>query len=366
VSSQAKISERDFVINGNHYITIKEGFMKRSISLLFMGVLIMCGIMPPLSIQTARAEETVTVGFGSLKLGGLYQASFTYYEDENLANQFKLIRARLSLTGVLIPDKVKFFVQGDGTGSPYILDSKLSLFYIPMTELVIGRFSPNFTLFWPRSSAKQDLVNYPLTTSKYGPGRQTGMQSTTKTKFVDITAGVFNGYQTKAGSSALDGNDWGDNNDAKDFLVCAEIKPMDKLKFSLFGWFGKPYNYEADEDFDATRLGVNAEWYKGGLHLAGEYIAASTDYVGTDSVDSMAYFAQGSYAFNANWELLGRYDYYDANTDLDDDAINWLTGGVNFSLADFNTKFFLNYIMKDEEGAEIDNDEFVVMAQYAF
>ncbi len=122
------------------------------------------------------AEETVTVGFGSLKIGGIYQSHYSWYESDSIASQFKTHRARLLLSGTLIPDKVKFLVQADAVQNPYLLDTKLMMYHIPNTEMTIGRFVPNFTLYMPQSTAKLDFVNYPVTTTQYAMWRQTGIQ----------------------------------------------------------------------------------------------------------------------------------------------------------------------------------------------
>ncbi len=330
------------------------------ITLLFVSL-----IAGGLSIARAE-EETVKIGFGTLKLGGVYQSTFTWYEDDALASQFKLKRARLILSGTLVPDKVTFFVQGDGAATPYILDTRLNLNYIPKTQLSIGRFVPSFTLYMPLSTAKLDFVNYPFTTSKFAMWRQTGMQSTTTLPLVDFSFGVFNGYQTDPGSTTLKGDDWGDNNDAKDFLARVDIKPLKQMKFGLFGWLGQAYDSVEDEDFDVSRFGFNWDWLHTKFHFAAEYVMGSVDYAATDSIDSMAYMVQGSYILNPAWEFLGRYEAFDPNTDSDDDAMDYFTAGFNYSIASINTKFFVNYIFKMEEGDSIDNDELVIQAQFSF
>ncbi len=207
-----------------------------------------------LTAAPAFSAEPATVGFGSLKLGGNYQGYYAWYESDSLASEFDTKRARLLLSGTLIPDKVDFFVQADAVGSPYLLDSKLILKHLPKTTITMGRFVPAYTLYMPRSTAQLNLVNYPLTTLRTATWRQTGVESKTTLKFVDLTLGIFNGYQTTTGSEALIGNDWGDNNDAKDWLLRADIKPMSNLKLGLFGWFGAAYNDVEDEDFDVSRI----------------------------------------------------------------------------------------------------------------
>ncbi len=92
----------------------------------------------------------------------------------------------------------------------------------------------------------------------------------------------------------------------------------------------------------------------------------SNEYTSGVEVDSNALMAQGGICLNPSWEILARYDMSDTDTDVDDNGNHWLTAGVNYSLAGINTKIFFNYIFKWEEGDEIDNDEFVIQAQYSF
>ncbi len=114
-------------------------------------------------------------------------------------------------------------------------------------------------------------------------------------------------------------------------------------------------------------FGFNAEYTGEKLYLAGEYLIASTDTAGSGKEkDSAGFFAHLGYSFTEKWEIHTRYDAWDPNTDADDDAESWVTAGINYKMQKFNTMFYLNYIMRDEEGSEIDNDEIVVMFQYAF
>ncbi|MCD4653089.1 OprO/OprP family phosphate-selective porin [bacterium] len=345
---------------------------------LSRALLVVVAVLLILPIFTTQASEGIQVGKGTLRIGGCYQGTFSWYEDDDRASEFATKRARLLLFGTLIPEKISYFVQLEAKGSPYLLDSKLILKYIPNTAVTMGRFIPNYTLFMPKSGAKLNLINYPLTTLRTAMWRQTGIQSTTKTDFVDVTLGIYNGYQTKLSpeelpeepdpeAELLKPNDWGDNNDAKDILLRADIKPMKGMKLGLFGWLGSAYNNDLDEDFDVTRYGVNFEWKTGDLYLAAEYLMGTTESAASSSdVDCAGYFAHVGYNFGENWEIHGRYDSYDANTDADDDEETWITGGINYKLLDWNTMFYLNYTVKDEEGCDIDNDEIVLMFQYTF
>jgi len=73
------------------------------------------------------------------------------------------------------------------------------------------------------------------------------------------------------------------------------------------------------------------------------------------------------YRFTENWETHLRYDFFDADTDVDDNAESWFTAGLNYKIHKYNAMFYLNYIARMEEGVdEIDNDEIVLQFQYSF
>ncbi|MGB3976841.1 MAG: hypothetical protein WBM02_05635 [bacterium] len=332
---------------------------------LLMGMIIV-GMMTGVFItEKASAEEGVTVGFGSLKIGGIYQSTFTWFEYDDTPCEFKTQRAMISLSGTLVPDKIKYLVQANAIQSPILLDSKLMLYHIPNTELSIGRFLPFFTLFMPKSAAQQDFIKYPLTTSQYAMWRQTGVQFKTTIDSFSLYYGVFNGYQFDD-KYTLNGNDWGDQNDAKDFLLSATFNVNKEMKIGAFGWFGKPYIASTDEDFTVTRFGANFEWRNPKFHAAAEYIMGNQDYGHGMKVKNHAAFVQGGFSFVENWELLARYEIWDPNKDVDKDGQKWFTAGLNYSLEKHYTKFFLNYVAKMEEVSGIDNDEIVFQVQFSF
>ena len=349
-----------------------------------------------LMIGLASAElAEIKVGKGTLKMGGILQAGYIYHvEDLEGTDSFTLNRARFLLWGDIVPDKVKYFVQTETKGSPAILDYKARFFYIEKTEIAVGRFLPNFTLYMPVSTAKLEMINYPLTTQKFATWRQVGIQTTTKTEYVDFNLGIFNGADQP--------NNTADNNDAKDFLLRADVHPTVEnatVSFGGYAWIGYsrppdvyaslpvPGTYTfAEETLKNNRFGGFAKVdYKANekltLKFRGEFLMASSEGVlgytpdtvtmtGTiDSVcttDAQAYFAHLGIQPDPRFEFLVRYDYYDPDTDVDDNGISWITGGVNYYLEGLNSMFYLNYIHKMEEGTETDNDLLQAQVQILF
>ncbi len=315
---------------------------------------------------TAFAEP-LDVGNGTLKLGGILQSTFTYAFD-TLATQtsFALKRARFLLFGSIVPDKVKYFVQTEAVGSPFLLDTKLQFFYLPKTEIAFGRFLPNFTYYMPMSTAKLDIINYPLLTTKYAMWRQVGLQTTTTTDYFDVNLGVFNGYPA---------NNWSDNTDAKDVLGRATLKPMKGVQVFGYGWMGNILLAETSDPENNVYgggLSLEKKLSESGMTvvLRGEYLMAGVEDTTGNTINSMAYYGHFGFKVNPLVELLVRYDGYDPNSDVADNGLNWITGGLNFYLSGTNVMFYLNYIKKISEvpsgASDPDDDEVILQAQVAF
>lgn len=89
---------------------------------------------------------------------------------------------------------------------------------------------------------------------------------------------------------------------------------------------------------------------------------ASSEYLTDDNMnsvcskDAQAYFGHVGIKPDPRVEFLLRYDFHDPDTDVDDNAESWFTGGVNYYIDGINAMLYLNYIHKMEQGTEIDND----------
>lgn len=341
----------------------------------------MVALLLALPVACLAGDETggVAVGKGSLKVGGILQAGYTYnLEDAEGDDAFTLNRARFLFWGTIVPDKVKYFVQTETIHSdkPVVLDYKAQFFYIPQTEIAVGRFLPNFTYYMPQSTAKLELINYPLVTRMFATWRQSGIQTTTKTEFVDFNVGVFNGADWQ--------NNLTDNNDAKDFLLRADFKPtaenMDiriggyawigsaepsaayanpdekTLKNNTYGGFAK-LDYSANEDL---KVKFRGEFAMHQVEVPGATLANLTDR------DSQAFYAHIGIQPTPEWEILFRYDTYDQNTDADDDGYSEITGGVNYYIDAYNAMIYLNYIHRADEVNDPDDDVLLAQVQICF
>lgn len=216
------------------------------------------------------------------------------------------------------------------------------------------------------STAKLDMINYPLISTKYGVWRQVGIQSTTNTKYVDFNLGIFNGYPS---------NNWSDNNDAKDVLLRVTAKPFKQVQIFGYGWFGNAL-FAADSDLAANRFGIGFSTEqeltesKYALVLRGEYLMAKDDTIENSTIDSRGYYLHIGFKPKPNIEILFRYDGFDPNTDVDYNKQSWITGGINYYISGTNVMLYLNYINKRTEVAsgfkDPKDDEVIFQAQIAF
>jgi hypothetical protein len=239
----------------------------------------------------------------------------------------------------------------------------------------VGRFLPNFTLYMPYSTAKLEMINYPFTTTKYAVWRQCGIQSTTTTEYVDFNVGIFNGGDIP--------NNWSDNNDAKDFLLRADVKPpieQATVRFGGYGWLGfAPDPMDLEKTLKRNRFGgfAKADYTKDDLTLRfrGEFVMGQDEHwvyvtkdgLETETCNSQAFFGHVGVQPVPQVEFLARYDSYDPDTDTDDDGNSAITGGVNYYIDGVNAMFYLNYIhnMYQMEGMD-DVDVVQAQAQISF
>ncbi|MCK4518108.1 hypothetical protein KAT92_04985, partial [Candidatus Babeliales bacterium] len=235
-------------------------------------------------------------------------------------------------------------------------------------------FLPNFTLYMPYSTAKLEMINYPLTTQMFATWRQVGLQTTTKTKSVDFNFGIFNGADQP--------NNTSDNNDAKDLLLRADFKPtleQADLRIGAYAWLG--YGLPSfggtildDETLKRNRFGgfLKLDMKEIPLKIRGEFLTASTENMTSTDIadvvttDAIAIFGHIGYEITPKVEILARYDVYDPNNDVDDNGISWFTVGVNHYLDGLNAMIYLNYISKMEQGTSIDNNLIQAQVQILF
>jgi hypothetical protein len=323
--------------------------------------------------------EAVRTGYGSLILGGVFQAGFNYYVGDEILGvtensdgtvtryavdrpsvaEFVIGYARLNFKGTIVDDRVRYFVQlelnpqdEEATG-PRLLDGKIGLSYLPYTTFWLGRFAPDFTFFNPVSVARLGLIDYPLMNQFLTVQRQTGADVSIDHTFFELDIGVTNGLNFDTYAALLNpadrneqglGNDgFGDENTMKDVFGSIAFKPVDGLRIWGGYWWGNPLDYfEEKSDGEIKPHHVKTQLFNAGLAyfarfgltIMGEFYYSKLKYdndsvTGVERDDdflelkSMSWY--GRIGFNMKesvgvpLELIGQYDWLDPDTENDAD-----------------------------------------------
>lgn len=298
---------------------------------------------------------------------------------------FQLQRARIILKGNLLSPNLTYAFQGDATLPEFVLDAKMS-YIIPegegiSTAFTVGRTLPPFTLILPRLVSRLDAINYPIYVFQAQGGarqpfatgntvgRQVGLFVTQKlTSIFQLDLGVFNGFQREV----LAGG-WADENDLKDFFVRAQVKPIDGLLFAADFWAGFPASLNSEGDLfpvaaddptwenDSAYFAVfEAEFTMvPGLKLMGEFaythqtvrtLDTTSGARSSADTDGIGGWFHAGYLFadllgaGADFEVVARFDYWDADMDNDDNDALRLTVGPHFFLEGLHSQIRLNYL----------------------
>jgi hypothetical protein len=166
--------------------------------------------------------------------------------------------------------------------------------------------------------------------------RLSGLLFPVKNFFViEYYAGLFNGT----------GMNTKDNNNHKDFIGTIYFYPIKDFKFGGSIHTGKLPSYLQTQghlpgdNFNTTHWTVGAEYKGTKIYGRVEYIAAKDGEMKRNGCYGLLVWK-----FVPNkWEALGKYDYYNKNTQIKDNTIGDLTFGVNYYFA-YMSRIQLNYI----------------------
>ena len=354
--------------------------------LILLVIFLMC-LSPAILIADEECKDcnSLMVQNAKLCLQGNFQSTIMFNGRGDTDGQnvdFVMGRSRLILKGEVLPNKFYFFTQFEMNSVNPIRDFHFIYKGIPYnTSVAFGRMKPNFTYYFPRSTAKLDLIHYPLMVQHFGMDWQMGVQTTTKWNMFKMNIGVFNGQDIP--------DNFADNNNYKDYFFRLDADPeigCGKGKAGVYYWNGT-----ANNDFFGapvlgkialSRLGVLAGYEFGSAHVRGEYLTSTQDVAAVNiptfgkELNRNSYYVQAGYKFlEDKFEALVRYEMYDQNADENNTEQTWTTLGINYYLNSYKTMLYLNYIIMDNGSAYLPestsymdgtNDVLILQAQIAF
>ena len=265
------------------------------------------------------AEKVKSFANEHMSLSGYLQAGFEFNEANDPTTTFYLKRARLSLTGNFLEEKMDFRLQVDMAGSPKICD--LYYRYKPLNELNVqlGQFKLPFamenelcgpttfefieysylTMFLTRNAKDYDGIAG-ATGRDIGAQLYGGFIEREGYNIINYNVGVYNG----AGINTKD------NNSSKDFVGRIIVKPIKDLSLSASYMYAET-NYDGKPYMKSPRWSVGA-WYNSRHWVARSEFAQAN--FGDNLTNTL--YALAGYHFEKPWSVVGRYEFIrdEANT----------------------------------------------------
>lgn len=310
-----------------------------------------------------------------ISLSGYTQVRYQALEQTGAIDGFDIRRARVDLKGSISP-YWGYRVQFDLAGTPKLIDGYVELKLNDCFNFTVGQAKIPFSLENLTSSTKLELIDRSQVVEALTArgkdvgdnqnGRDIGVQvggTILKLKdrpVVDYRFGVYNG-------SGINSTD---KDEDKDYAARLILYPLTGLAVSGAWYDGSRFIPEVKsgtvvttsaQSVNRDRFGVDLSYDLNNFSLRSEYI-----YGKDNRTEREGYYVLGGYYFfQKKFQVVAKYDFYDANKANADDASTWVVLGGNFNF-NANTKLQVNYSIKQEEETSIDNNFANVQLQIGF
>lgn len=286
-------------------------------------------------------------------------------------------------------------ITGIGTTSaPQLLTAKVDLKLIPMTTLTFGRFLPDqspslqyhilskvHTIYFPMVDMQYPYGGPENTGVLLVPGFQTGAQARIGNDMVHLTVGWFNGTQPQLvqvapGKFTLSAPGVG-NFSETDASKAGLVKAAVNVKGFIAGvhWWDEqsdlsqqdlpPHapNSNAHIDIYGAYAGYNHEKF----HILAEYLENKITTKGIPDILQNDWYVQAgvnpikAVEFVARYEMLDSYDL--ARDNFKNDEETRKTVGVNYFIVERNAAIALQYVWKDHDQLNFNNNELDLLVE---
>lgn len=266
-----------------------------------------------------------------------FDAAFGENDDgdtELMMDQFRISRVRIRASGNLVRT-LSFFVQMDAASNPAIKDARLRV-ACPRRPLIfeMGRFTVPFGL-------EAGVNPYWLTAADYSLPIHNGAKNGLIQGIWDVGAKVYGKYPVNEQftlhyvAAVLNGDTGGytDSNKKKDFSGRIGVSLPMNISLGGSAYIGqKPVmRNEMSEDVTKNRFGVDIKVNPGPILLQAEGLLGKND-----ETDAMGFYVLGAYRILPNIQLVGKFDFFDPDTDREDDSTNCVRVGANCFIAGDN------------------------------
>ena len=350
----------------------------KNLSAILLGVLMTIGALHAQGNESKIQKYKNAFQSEAFQLSGYGQVRYNVNEypersftSEIANNSIDIVRAFLFATGKL----------GTNNQFGYMLmydfgpNSKLYEFYgewMPLKAINVrfGQFKTPFTIENPISLSRIETIHPSRLVSamsggtgdynQWNPdgsrvsktGRDAGLQLSgllfpAKNFYrLEYYAGLFNGS----------GMNTKDNNNHKDFIGTAYFYPVKELKLGGSFHSGKLPAYLQEQghlqgdNLNTNRWTAGAEYKGSKIYGRAEYLASKDGGIKRNGAYGLLVWK-----FIPNqWEALGKYEYYNRNTQVKNDVLGDFTLGVNYYFA-YLSRIQLNYIYSDDRATGKNN-----------
>jgi hypothetical protein len=280
-------------------------------------------------IAARRLEALESVVARLPRLSGIMDLRLQGTDAVGGSNGFDARRARLALAGSISP-AFDYRLQVELLRSPRVLDAYLTWKVSPCLNLQLGQFKVPFSLENPLGPTALEMIdNAMVITRLVGYDDVSGIAANGRDIGIGVHGGFFKGrgFQTLSYSAGVfNGNGINalDNNRAKDFSAIARVNPIRALTLASSYYHGvlPPQAGERGR----WRSAFSARYEKERLLVRGEYIFGETR-----GVDSDGFYAVAGYLLAPAWQVVARYDMFQADVDDAGSLRENYTVGVNYA-----------------------------------
>lgn len=327
-----------------------------------------------------QSMEMPAKEYPTLKLWGAIDAVFSFDRSEGLLsdNSASLKRGYVGLRGSWM-ENIDYFVIADfGTGvagksSPLLLDASVTLKHIPYAKVRIGEFKIPFGLEGLENHLTPPLINFTRASvqlmSFVAPlGIATTTRLASNSAFRDIGVQLFdqigeeNDVQVVYALALYNGTGINtiDDNSQKDIVARIEAARRG-LRLGLSGLTGK----EAVDRLTKRRVGLDATYYIGELHLGGEAIWGQDNLLAGGLRRAQGWHMRASYLFREHLQPVLRYEQFDPDTDVPGNTFDAIAIGFNWIFKGL-TRLQANYEIRDDRINNLVGDLVTAQVQIVF
>lgn len=302
----------------------------------------------------------------ALQLSGYMQFRYQNFEVAGKNSGFDIRRARLDLKA-LVTSNLTLRFQTDFAGSARILDAYAEYKPASFFVLTMGQFKVPFSLENLASSNKLDFIDRSQAVEALVArgqdviGNQNGRDIGVQVGGTFLTIGNFNRLEYKIGVFNGTGINSSDLNGAKDFAGRLVAQPLKNLFIGGNYYYGWDVPLGTTKSQERSRYGFDFSYEFDQFSLRSEYIH------GTDkNINRAGWYAQaGVWIVPQKFQFLLKYDTYDPNKSVADNATTNYIVGVNYFFNSWS-KLQAGYTFRQEQGKSVSNNLGVLQYQISF